>query len=360
MPWAHRRCVLRRCAAVLLWIRVSVGAVRVFVLFPPPGCLGPAAPLIFGPGCAALAFVAPPPPLARHALAQQLGADLIQEQQAPDHPRLGAVPALRARVLSEQGALLSDECYLRRQRYQLRFSSPRSWLLLVVQGAVALDLDGRDDALLLDGEGACLCLTRALHQEFTVLRAPLRLLRFALPLAHAWHPTDWHGAQPLPLLMPMLQLLHQAHIAQAPSATSERLLEALQSYCATELEGQGVRLQASAEDPLQVLLDWLPAHLDQDLHLADLAAAACLSARRLQELCQQRFGCTPMELLREQRLEAMHAQLLDPAYAREATAQLYRRWQLPDSAATRQAFAARYGQTPQALRKQHRQAVPPL
>lgn len=316
-------------------------------------------PVQLGTGCAALASVAPPPPLQRQALAQQLGAALLQEQQAPDHPRLGAVPALRARVVIEQGALLTEELYLRRQRYQLQFEQPRSWLLLVKEGVLALDLDGRDQPRLLDANGVCLCVSRASHQEFTVLHAPLRLLRFGLPLSQAWQPADWTGSQPLALLQPMLELLHQAQAGDAPVATRERLFEALQSYCASELALFGLQLQAAVQDPLQTLLDWLPSHLEQDLHLADLASAACLSARRLQELCQQRFGCSPMELLRRHRLEAMHAQLIDPAHAGVAMGQLFRRWQLSDSAATRQAFTALYGQTPQALRKHHRSAVAP-
>ena len=314
-------------------------------------------PLQLGTGCAALASVAPPPPLKRQALAEQLGATLLQEQQAPDHPRVGPVPALRARVVSQEEALLTEELYLRRQRYQLQFAQPRSWLLLVKEGVLALDLDGRAQPRLLEANGACLCVSRAAHQEFTVLHAPLRLLRFGLPPTQAWHPAGWTGVQPLPLLQPMLELLHQAQVGDAPAATRERLFDALQSYCASELAPVGLQLQASVQDPLQALLDWLPSHLEQDLHLSDLASAACLSARRLQELCQQRFGCSPMELLRRRRLEAMHAQLIDPAHAGVAMGQLFRRWQLSDSAATRQAFTALYGETPQALRKSHRAAI---
>lgn len=298
-----------------------------------------------------------PPSLKRLALAEQLGGVLLDEQEAPDHPRLGPVPALRGRVLVDQQAVFSEELYLRRQRYRLQFTTARSWLFLVLEGALAVDLQGRDRTLLLDAQGACLCLTRATSQEFTTLGSPVRLLRFGLPELYSWQPVDWSGVHPMPLMGPMLQLLHQAHHNKAPDATRERLVEALQSYCVSELAVHGVELQASREDPLQVLLDWLPSRLEQELHLADLASAACLSARRLQELCQQRFGCTPMDLLRQQRLEALHAELLDPVHAKAPMSQLYRRWQLPDSAATRQAFLARYGQTPQAIRKKHRASL---
>ena len=292
---------------------------------------------------------ASPSAISRAALSQLLGAELEREHQAADQPSLGTRPPLRARVLAEQGLLLSEELYLRRQTLRQRFSAPRSWLLLVLQGRLAFDPGGRecDQPLLLSASGPNLCLTAALVQEFTVVQAPLQLLRLGLPLQRSWRPAEFSAIQPLPLLLPMLQLL-----AQAPDATRERLLEALQAYCSTELEGLGISLMAAPQaDPLDVLLEWLRPRLDQPLTLADLAAAACLSARRLQELCQQRYGHSPMELLRQLRLEALHQQLLDPGHQREGLAALYRRWQLSDSAATQKAFKTRFGQSPASLRR---------
>lgn len=278
-----------------------------------------------------------------------LGAELEREQQAPDQPSLGARPPLRARVLQEQGLVLSEELYLRRQSLRQRFSLPRSWLLLVLQGRLAFDPGGRerDQPLLLAANGVNLCLSADALQEFTVVQAPLQLLRLGLPPQRTWQPAEFSVHQALPLLQPMLQLLAQ----EAPEATRLRLLEALQAYCSSELEAHGITLQASGADPLDALLAWLRPRLDQPLALADLAAAACLSGRRLQELCQQRYGHSPMELLRQLRLEALHQQLLDPAHQREGLAALYRRWQLSDSAATQQAFKARYGQSPASLRR---------
>ena len=83
---------------------------------------------------AEVAGAAPAKPLSRAELSQRLGAELVFEHQAPDHPRLGPVPALRARLLSEADLLLSEELYLRRQGLRQRFSEARSWLLLVLRG----------------------------------------------------------------------------------------------------------------------------------------------------------------------------------------------------------------------------------
>jgi AraC-like DNA-binding protein len=58
-----------------------------------------------------------------------------------------------------------------------------------------------------------------------------------------------------------------------------------------------------------------------------------------------------MELLRQHRLEVFHAELLDPSQVHVSVAVLLRRCQLANSAATRHAFEARYGQSPAVLRK---------
>ncbi len=299
-----------------------------------------------------MAPAGPAKPYSRAELSSHLGAELEFEQQAPDHPRLGPVPALRARLLREGDWLLSEELYLRRQGLRQCFSQSRSWLLLVLQGRLALDLGGRSHPQLLCADGANLCLTRATLQEFTVLSAPVQLVRLALPPAMAWAPAEWCGSQPLPLLLPMLQLLEQAQLEHSDQATRTRLAEALQGYCTSTLEAQAINLAADRNDPLQTLIEWLKPRLAQQLNAADLAAAACLSSRRLQELCQQRLTLTPMELLRQLRLEALHKELMDPYHRHQGLRTLYKRWQLTDSPTTGRAFKLRYGATPAALRKQ--------
>ncbi len=132
-----------------------------------------------------MAGAAPAKPLSRAELSQGLGAELEFDHQAPDHPRLGPVPALRARLLSEADLLLSEEFYLRRQGLRQRFSEARSWLLLVLRGRLALDLGDRSNPQLLCANGANVCLTRATLQEFTLLTAPVQLVRAALPRRHS-------------------------------------------------------------------------------------------------------------------------------------------------------------------------------
>ena len=280
-----------------------------------------------------------------------LGAELLASGQAADSPQGAAAPALRQRQVELEGLLVSEELYLRRQFFAARFSQPSAWMLVALKGRVLLELHGRQSQLVLQASGPNVCLTHALDQELLVLEAPLHLVRLRLPSGMGWQPTDFCGQVDLSLLLPTLHLLLQAQQDSAPEPTLQRLTQALQGYCTSQLEGCGVELVAVTVDPLSHLLVWIKDHLRQPLALADLAVAVGLSARRLQELSQERYGISPMELLRQQRLEAFHAELLDPSQAHLAVAALLRRFHLPNSAATRHGFEARYGQSPSSLRK---------
>ena len=293
----------------------------------------------------------PPRPTSRNQLCLILGAELLVSSQAADSPQGAAAPALRLRQLESEGLLVSEELYLRRQFFAARFCQPSAWMLVALKGRVLLELHGRQSQLVLQASGPNVCLTHALDQELLVLEAPLHLVRLRLPSGMGWQPTDFCGQVDLSLLLPTLHLLLQAQQDSAPEPTLQRLTQALQGYCTSQLEGCGVELVAVTGDPLSHLLVWIKDHLHQPLALADLAVAVGLSGRRLQELSQERYGISPMELLRQQRLEAFHAELLDPSQAHLAVAALLRRFHLPNSAATRHGFEARYGQSPASLRK---------
>ena len=294
-----------------------------------------------------------PPPRAtsRNQLCLSLGAELLASDQAADFAQGAAAPALRLRQVELEGLLVSEELYLRRQFFAARFCQPSAWMLVALKGRVVLELHGRQSQLVLQASGPNVCLTHALDQELLVLEAPLHLVRLRLPSGMGWRPTDFCGQVDLSLLLPTLHLLLQAQQDSAPEPTLQRLTQALQGYCTSQLEGCGVELVAVTVDPLSHLLVWIKDHLRQPLTLADLAVAVGLSGRRLQELSQERYGISPMELLRQQRLEAFHAELLDPSQAHLAVAALLRRFHLPNSAATRHGFEARYGQSPASLRK---------
>ena len=293
----------------------------------------------------------PLPACTRGRLASALSADLLAEQEAPVDPRLGTFPSLRASTFSSGRFLFSEERYLRRQRLHLSLPERRPWLMFWLCGALAIDLDGLETPLFLGRGHAPLLLTDSQDIQCTVFSAPSHVIRLGLDPALSWNCHGLIRCDGLPLLQPMLQLLRDSHqLASAPD-TTERLSTAIERYILETLEPSGVALVAPSSDPLQVLIDWLPTHLDQQLRLVDLAAAASISPRRLQELCQERFKCTPMELLRQHRLDAFQADLSRPKENFAGISKLLKRWHLPDSNATRAAFENRFGHSPSEWRR---------
>jgi transcriptional regulator GlxA family with amidase domain len=150
----------------------------------------------------------------------------------------------------------------------------------------------------------------------------------------------------------LLQLIQQAQDSGAASSTCSQLGDALRSYFDSQIRAAGISLPSAELDPIHHLLSALPQRLSESLGLPDLADMVHLSPRRLQELTQDRLGCSPMELLRRLRLELLHRLLLDPAESGESLQVLLDRCRLPASNATRQAFQSLYGLTPSALRRQ--------
>jgi AraC-like DNA-binding protein len=75
-------------------------------------------------------------------------------------------------------------------------------------------------------------------------------------------------------------------------------------------------LVANAEAPgsdtqrLEAMLSYMERRLSAPVSLFDLAAAAGVSTRTLNTLCHRHFGETPMNLLRNMRLDAVRARLL--------------------------------------------------
>jgi transcriptional regulator GlxA family with amidase domain len=105
----------------------------------------------------------------------------------------------------------------------------------------------------------------------------------------------------------------------------------------------------------QQLVDWLLAHLDQPISLSELEQRSSYSRRALQYAFKQRFGCGPMQWLRQQRLAKARALLEQPGssggLARVAQACGY----LCQGSFSRD-FLARYGERPSQVQRRFRDA----
>lgn len=270
------------------------------------------------------------------------------------------------RVQSLGRVLLAEELYHQRLSLRLRQPEARPAVLLLQHGRCIVECAGALLHLQAGDHNACV-ITGAVH-HFTVTQAPCRVVRLQLPQgaqllgttgALISQPRSW--AVDLGLLLPMGRLLEQAQRHPAEAHTRSELAETLLAYLWDRLAVAGCRVElppqaAATGDPLRQLDAWLTAHLGEPLALADLAAAVNLSPRRLQELCRQRHGCSPMEWLRLQRLEHLQQQLRDPQQAGKSLTALMAGLQLSDSAATRNTFVRRYGCTPAAYRRGSRTA----
>lgn len=286
-------------------------------------------------------------------LAQALGfaCDRVRGGQRPE------AIALRARVQTIKGCVLSEEVHPR--RLSVRWVDPAARASVLVlhqgQGIVELPETCQGQRLFPVAAGQTLVLASP-GEDLTLPTVPCRLLRVLLPpgtvvpFNRVWTPD-------LSLLLPMLRLLEQADQKPDASRTRLELAHTLLTYLWDRLEAVGCRVViadgSSAEvDPLERLDQWMALHLGEPIHLADLAEAVNLSPRRLQELCRRQHGCSPMERLRQHRLEALAQHLQGPTGVEWSLKDLMAALHLPDSVTTRQSFVDRYGCRPSEMRRQ--------
>jgi len=90
--------------------------------------------------------------------------------------------------------------------------------------------------------------------------------------------------------------------------------------------------------------DWLEAHHDQPVGVADLAAAMGLSIRRVQDICQRHWNNSPMQLLRGIRLDRVRGELLIGALDSTASASASAGFTRVDRFAA--AYKRRFGESP--------------
>lgn len=101
---------------------------------------------------------------------------------------------------------------------------------------------------------------------------------------------------------------------------------------------------------LQTALDFIMANLGVPLMLSDIAAAAGISVRSLQDRFRRDLGQTPVQFIIDQRLEHAHRDLLSPGNDALPVAAIARRWGFAHLSDFGQRYRKRYGCTPSATR----------
>ena len=106
---------------------------------------------------------------------------------------------------------------------------------------------------------------------------------------------------------------------------------------------------------LQQLVDWLLAHLDQPISLSELEQRSSYSRRALQYAFKQRFGCGPMQWLRQQRLAKARALLEQPGSSGGLAGVAQACGYLCQGSFSRD-FLARYGERPSQVQRRFQDA----
>ncbi len=216
-------------------------------------------------------------------------------------------------------------------RIRLRWSPGNQQMIVRVPNSLLVEAGGLDadsPALLASG----FLLPRALEAQWDLLaHSLLNLLSCA---DHSAIHANW--AEHLERSLALFLLLHQ------PGDASPLPLP----------------LQAAAPEPasrgtrqIDAVVAYIESHLSAPVSLEDLARAAGISGRTLNALCHRHFGISPMELLRNARLDAVRARLLlDPAASVTETALEFGFGHLGRFAGY---YAARFDELPRNTQKRH-------
>lgn len=101
---------------------------------------------------------------------------------------------------------------------------------------------------------------------------------------------------------------------------------------------------------LRDALDYIEANLTRPLRLADIAVAAGISVRALQNKFQKEVGRTPVQFILDQRLLRAHQDLVSDRHAAETVAEIATRWGFGHMSDFSQRYRRAYGRSPSEAR----------
>ena len=103
---------------------------------------------------------------------------------------------------------------------------------------------------------------------------------------------------------------------------------------------------------LRAAVEHIHAHADDPITITDLAQVAGLSVRSVQEAFRRTFGLSPLNYLRQVRLDRVHEELLARDYRTVSVGQVATRWGFAHLGRFSASYAERFGEYPkQTLRR---------
>jgi AraC-like DNA-binding protein len=181
--------------------------------------------------------------------------------------------------------------------------------------------------------------------------------RFAnqLDFSRALQPTDKRSEQLLALLRQSFRLLDfedlrsggELDLLNVDDLIYRTLALLLCPNLAKILQNEPTT-RSGREQIFEDLLEWLRANLHTPVKLSQLEERSGYSRRNLQLAFQQRFGCGPIQWVRQQRLEQARQDLLNPA-ADDSVAAIARRYGFSSLAVFSRDFRGHFGMPPSHL-----------
>jgi AraC-like DNA-binding protein len=121
---------------------------------------------------------------------------------------------------------------------------------------------------------------------------------------------------------------------------------ALNRRIATVVLSTFTRSRSDVEDRMRRAIAFVHDNADRVLTVADVAAACGLSERGVQDLFRRRLGVTPMQYLREVRLDRVHLELGRPSARAVLVGAVARRWRFTHLGRFASHYRARFGEHP--------------
>ncbi|MGN8051043.1 helix-turn-helix transcriptional regulator [Curtobacterium sp. 22159] len=149
-----------------------------------------------------------------------------------------------------------------------------------------------------------------------------------------------------PGVEPLLALLREVTDRILDPALQPDERAALNRRVATVVTSTFTRSRSDVQHRLRHAIRFVHDHAGEPIEVADIAAAADLSERGLQDLFRRRLAVTPMRYLREVRLDRVHLELASRRTGVVTVRDVARRWQFAHLGRFAATYRRRFGESP--------------
>jgi AraC-like DNA-binding protein len=140
----------------------------------------------------------------------------------------------------------------------------------------------------------------------------------------------------------------------ATSSTEELLMLTLLSIQTHNYDAsRGARVRTVSPRQFRLAVDYIHEHLDTDITLTDIAAAAGCSIRSLARTFQHAGDASPMQYLQQQRLQRIRSELVRAQSANKNIAEIAYRWGCRHLGEFNRKYRECFGETPSETRQRH-------